>query len=164
MFWHTGKVVAVHNSVFVGRSPSARLGRARGRQGVSLEATRVERVPPKVGILGLVLPDGARPLGVSLKSMEENTMRHNFHRIIISVAVLALCGLLALIWSSKSPAQNMDRRAIVNLYSGGKVVATWEATSVGHLEGNTFVFTVGSPPNPKQVRISGTYSFETLPY
>jgi len=90
-------------------------------------------------------------------------MRSSFSRIVIASAALVLLGVIALIWVSNAPAQNIDRRAIVKLYSGGKLVSTWEATSVGHLDGNTFVFTVGSPPSPRQVRISGTYSFETIP-
>ena len=59
--------------------------------------------------------------------------------------------------------QNFDKKAVVKLYSGDKLVATWDATSVGKVDGNTYVFTTDTPPRPTQVRISGTYSVETLP-
>jgi hypothetical protein len=79
---------------------------------------------------------------------------------VFTIAVITVCG--SLLFPGRAQ-QHFDKVAIVKLYSGDRLVATWDATSVGHVEGNTFVFTVGTPPRPTEVRISGTYSVETIP-
>jgi hypothetical protein len=79
--------------------------------------------------------------------------------VLIVIVVFAV-GIAA--WSTNAPAQSVDRKAIVKLYSGDKVVGTWEAISLGSPDGESLVFTIGSSSFPKQVRISGTYSVEVV--
>lgn len=58
---------------------------------------------------------------------------------------------------------DLETVAIVKLYSGEKLVATWNATGSGRLEGNTFVFPVKIGTTQAKVRICGTYIVETVP-
>lgn len=48
---------------------------------------------------------------------------------------------------------------VVKLYSNGDVVGSWEAVSIGEVEGNSLVF---ETERKKKVRISGTYSVEPM--
>ena len=90
-------------------------------------------------------------------------MRSYHARILTATLALVLAVAIVLFWISKAPAQNYDRRAIVKLYSGGQLVATWDATSIGHMDGNTLLFAIGTAPSSTQVRISGTFSVENVP-
>ena len=57
-------------------------------------------------------------------------------------------------------SQSQPKRYVVKLYSGDKLVQTWEALDWARDEGETLVFTVGDRHSPTRVRISGTYSVE----
>lgn len=83
----------------------------------------------------------------------------------LTIIILGLTGVTVLssLFLSGTAQQEFDKKAVVKLYSGDKLVATWNATSVGQVDGNSYVFTVGTSPRPTQVRISGTYSVETAP-
>ncbi|HWP83024.1 MAG TPA: hypothetical protein VNN76_10260 [Bacteroidota bacterium] len=67
-----------------------------------------------------------------------------------------LFGLLGFV---QTTAQS-DTMTTVKLYSGDKLVATWENASLGTVEGNTYVFTLRH--QGRQVRICGTYSVEVV--
>lgn len=83
--------------------------------------------------------------------------------LVLTTILLALV-LGGLSLQSKASPQVTEKVAIVKLYSAGNVVATWEASSLGYCDGNSFVFNVGLAPNVRQVRICGTYSVEQLPH
>jgi hypothetical protein len=73
--------------------------------------------------------------------------------LLISVSIIVYSFAL----SSPSP---MTKHCIVKLYDGGNVVQTWEAVDFGQVDGQILVFSVGSDPNPRRVRIHGTWSIE----
>jgi len=77
--------------------------------------------------------------------------------------LLLVAGLL--MWSSwpSQAAGGPFETAKVQLYSNGKVVGEWEAVGPGRVEGDTFVFPVRKGVRDVDVRISGTFSFETQP-
>jgi hypothetical protein len=85
-----------------------------------------------------------------------------FKTTLIVFALISITALSSLFLSGTAQ-QEFDKKAVIKLYSGDKLVATWNATSVGQVDGNSYVFTVGTSPRPTQVRISGTYSVETVP-
>ena len=84
-------------------------------------------------------------------------------RILVVAAFVAGLALAATLFTRRAESQVFDEGAIVKLYSGDKVVASWKAIAMGHADGDAFVFYVGSSTSPTEVRIQGTYSVERLP-
>lgn len=78
--------------------------------------------------------------------------------IFLSILLCSLCVLVFTFARSSPPP--MNKHCIVKLYSGDKVVATWEAIDFGQVDGQVLVFSVGNDLSPRRVRISGTYSIE----
>jgi hypothetical protein len=62
--------------------------------------------------------------------------------------------------TARTRSQSLSKRYVIKLYSGDKVVATWEARDFGRVDGESLAFSVGSDIYPRQVRINGTYSVE----
>lgn len=79
-------------------------------------------------------------------------------KIIVLVGIL-LIGLTVFL-TTRTTSQNKSKRYIVKLYSGDKVMVSWEARDIGRVEGESLVFSVGKDNNSGKVRISGTYSVE----
>lgn len=81
-------------------------------------------------------------------------------KIIILVGILILSFTVFL--TTRTTSQSFTKRYIVKLYSGEKVIASWEAHEPGRVEGESLAFSTGSDLHPRQVRICGTYSVEEL--
>jgi hypothetical protein len=75
---------------------------------------------------------------------------------LIGIVVIGLTIFLTTITSS----QGITKHYGVKLYSGDKVIASWDARELGRVDGESLTFSVGSDLNPRYVRISGTYSVE----
>lgn len=83
-----------------------------------------------------------------------------FNRTSIVVVCTSFIILLALFVSSPSSNAQIGGTTVVKLYSGDKLVASWEKAAPGHAEGNTYVFRYGV--FEREVRINGTYSVEVV--
>lgn len=84
-------------------------------------------------------------------------------RALIALLVGSVLIAIAFFYMPSATGQSYDKGAVVKLYSGNRLVATWTAVSMGHADGNTFVFNVGSTTSPAEVRICGTYTVERIP-
>jgi hypothetical protein len=86
-------------------------------------------------------------------------MRRN--KVLLLVLCTCLAGVVCtfLFLPAKSNAQTGDVLT-VKLYSGEKLVATWDNARNGRVDGNTYIFSMA--PQDKEVRISGTYSVEVV--
>lgn len=78
---------------------------------------------------------------------------------IIIIAALVLIGL-TIFGVTQVTSQSQPRYYTVKLYSGDRVVATWQALDWGKIDDQTFIFSVGDRKYPKRVRIVGTFSVE----
>ncbi len=81
----------------------------------------------------------------------------------IIISILVVVGLATISYTRLS-SRSFDKRYLIKLYAGDKVVATWNANNIGTIEGTTLTFIVGSDMdvNTRQVRICGTYSVEEI--
>jgi hypothetical protein len=61
-------------------------------------------------------------------------------RIIVLVGILLIS--LSVFLTTRTTSQNKSKRYIVKLYSGDKVMVTWDARDIGRLEGESLVFFV----------------------
>jgi len=80
----------------------------------------------------------------------------------IILASILIFAALTFVLITHSKSQSLSSRYLVKLYSGDKVVATWEAKEIGKIEGQSLIFTSGSDLNPKMVRIQGSFSVEEM--
>ena len=80
-------------------------------------------------------------------------------RTSITVAAIVLIGL-SIFTISRTTSQSQPRHYAVKLYSGDKVVGTWQALDWGKIDDQTLVFSVGDVRYPRRVRIVGTFSVE----
>ncbi len=78
----------------------------------------------------------------------------------IAVVLLLACLTIVVYNFARSSPSPITKHCIVKLYSGEKVVATWEAMDFGQVDGQILVFSVGNDLSPRRVRISGTWSIE----
>jgi hypothetical protein len=77
----------------------------------------------------------------------------------IAAGLLGLvAGAALLVDAPTSDAAPWAGRSEVKLFSGGRIVGTWEATGPGRVDGNSFVFPVELGTESGEVRISGTFS------
>jgi hypothetical protein len=80
------------------------------------------------------------------------------------VSILFLFILFIVIFSLLIPLPashaQISGTTVVKLYSGDKLVATWENALPGSVVGNAYVFRHGT--FEREVRISGTYSVEVV--
>lgn len=76
--------------------------------------------------------------------------------IIIAIVVIAVAAFVA----APLLSQSQPKRYVVKLYSGDKMVGTWEAFDFGRLDGQTLVIAYGDRKFPTRLRISGTFSVE----
>ncbi|MFA6541267.1 MAG: hypothetical protein WCT99_06650 [Bacteroidota bacterium] len=81
-------------------------------------------------------------------------------KLIFSSALLLAALIVFMV--SGSTSQVGTHQYTVNLYSGGRVVATWDAHAIARNEGETLTFFVGSETYPHQVTINGTFSVEQV--
>ena len=81
-------------------------------------------------------------------------------KLIFSSAILLAALIIFMVTGSSS--QVGTKQYTVNLYSGGRVVATWNAHSIARTEGETLTFFIGSETYPHQVTINGTFSVEQI--
>ncbi len=82
----------------------------------------------------------------------------------IVVAVSIVLTLVLAVSMSNLPAQNVQKKYIVKLYSGEKVIAQWVSTSIGTVEGTSLVFTAaqGYDETKLLIRICGRYTVEEM--
>ena len=85
--------------------------------------------------------------------------------VLISTLVVAGLSVTLMPKRSKAEAQTIGYTySKVTLYSAeGNVLGTWTATGLGRMDGNSFTFDLYegiATANPKQVRISGTFTVE----
>ena len=83
----------------------------------------------------------------------------SFKIFLITLIVIATTTIATNLLTLKVSQADTWKKAVVKLYSSGQVVGTWEALDVGTVEGDSLVFTID---RGKTVRISGTYSVETI--
>jgi hypothetical protein len=79
-------------------------------------------------------------------------------KVIVLVGILLIS--LSVFLTTRTTSQNKSKRYIVKLYSGDKVMVSWDARDIGRVEGESLVFSVGKDNNSGKVRICGTYSVE----
>lgn len=94
-------------------------------------------------------------------------MKKTAKKFIAAAGVIAVVATLFILIPDRSKAQQQVVGSVyskVTLYSNdGKVLGTWTADGLGHMDGNTFVFTIYrgvSATHQRQVRINGTFTVE----
>jgi hypothetical protein len=82
--------------------------------------------------------------------------------IFLPLALLCIVAVSANLLRAKPNTSELEQKYIVKLYSGDKVVATYEAIGACRLDGYTLVFNVNSTLEQRTVRICGTSSVEQI--
>jgi hypothetical protein len=84
-------------------------------------------------------------------------------RKLILIASFALIIGFALSFSTLF-GRNAEKRYIVKLFSGERVISQWTSTSIGTIEGTSLTFTSlqGLNPIKLQIRICGKYTVEEI--
>lgn len=87
-----------------------------------------------------------------------STVTRRWALSILVVTGLALSGLAMLEPSRGAAAPNQPH--VVKLFEGGKVVAQWTSEDEGHMDGDSFVFTLRKGVSSGTVRLHGTFTVE----
>ncbi len=80
----------------------------------------------------------------------------------LSFALILIIALMLSIFNAQSPSQDLTRYYIVKLYSGDKVIGTWQSRDIGKIEGQSLTFVVKGDfdISARTVRIQGVYTVE----
>ncbi len=80
----------------------------------------------------------------------------------LGLAIILIVALLLVILNTQSSSQNLTRYYIVKLYSGEKVIGTWQSRDIGKIDGESLTFVVKGDfdINARSVRIQGVYTVE----
>jgi len=77
-------------------------------------------------------------------------------------AIAALAFAAGVLTAPRDSAADLQHKAVVKLYSGGAAVAQWDASGLGQLEGESYVFPVRHGVRDLKVRVAGSYSVEEV--
>jgi hypothetical protein len=79
-------------------------------------------------------------------------------------ALVLIVAILLVIINAQSSSQSLTRYYIVKLYSGEKVIGTWQSRDIGKVEGESLTFVVKGDfdINARTVRIQGVYTVEEI--
>jgi hypothetical protein len=80
----------------------------------------------------------------------------------LSFAFILIAAALLVILNTRSSSQSLTRYYIVKLYSGEKVIGTWQSRDIGKVEGGSLTFVVKGDFDitARAVRIQGVYTVE----
>jgi hypothetical protein len=82
--------------------------------------------------------------------------------LFISLFVLSALLISFTLIPAKPVNSKLDKIFTVRLYSGEKLMGSWQAIGEGLVDGDSYVFNTASTLEPRMVRIQGTYSVEQV--
>ncbi len=88
----------------------------------------------------------------------QNLSSLNWYRKFVSLVLIACSGILL----PRVIEADIRTKALVTVYSEGKVMATYKAINRGHMDDRCYVFKVRKGVRDLEVRVCGTFSVEDV--